>query len=108
MTSIILFNDTLEFCYNCLRHVISPIPCPKVSILGVVVLWGDYRDVPTDSRDVHVQIIRRVITHRTICFYSQNTLFLKVSVHQLIPFIYFSTFLCQDCFYFKEYTTHTS
>ena len=40
----------------------------------------------------NVQIIQRVITHHTICFYSQNTLFLKVSVHQLIPFIYFQLF----------------
>ena len=53
-------------------------------------------------RDVHVQIIRPVITHCTICFYSPNTLFLKNSVHQLIPFIYFSCFLCKDCFFSKN------
>ena len=56
-------------------------------------------------RDVHVQIIRRVITHRTICFYPPNTLFLKVSVHQLIHFIYFLPFLRKDYVYSKEYTT---
>ena len=58
-----------------------------------------------DLTDINVLIIRRVITHRTICFYSPNTLFLKVSVHQLIPFIYFSTFLCKYHLYSKEYTT---
>ena len=55
-----------------------------------------------DNRDVHVQILRRVITHRTICFNLPNTLFLKISVHQLIPFIYFSCFLCKDCFFLKN------
>ena len=29
VASIILFNDSLEYCYNCLSHVISPIPCTK-------------------------------------------------------------------------------
>lgn len=27
VTSIILFNENLEFCYHCLLHVASPIPC---------------------------------------------------------------------------------
>ena len=31
---------------------------------------------------------------------------LKVSVHQLIPFNYFLTFLCKENFYSKKYTKH--
>ena len=64
----------------------------KRYILGLIKVCINLYQI-AHFRDVHVQIIRRVITHRTICFYSPNTLFLKVSLHQLIPFIYFSTFL---------------
>ena len=59
------------------------------------------------KRDVHVQIIRRVITHRTLCFYSPNTLFLKASVHKLISFIYFSTFYVKT-FFSKELNNTSS
>ena len=52
----------------------------------------------------NVQIIRRVITHRTICFYSPNTLFLKVNLHQLIPFIYFQLFYLKTIFFKIHYT----
>lgn len=34
VASIILFGDSMNFCYHCLDHVISPIPCSKCS--GVV------------------------------------------------------------------------
>ena len=42
------------------------------------------------NRDVHLQIIRRVITHRTICFYSPNTLFFedKWSPIKFLSFIF--------------------
>ena len=33
IASIILFADSMEFCYNCLDHVISPIPCSKCSAI---------------------------------------------------------------------------
>ena len=33
IASIILFADSMEFCYNCLDHVISPIPCTKCSAI---------------------------------------------------------------------------
>ena len=59
-------------------------------------------------RDVQVQIIWRVITHRTICFYPLNTLFLKVSVHQLIHLFFFLPFLHKDYVHSKEYTTQSS
>ena len=31
VASIIQFDSALEFCYNCLSHVISAIPCDKCS-----------------------------------------------------------------------------
>lgn len=34
VTSIVLFNENMEFCYHCLIHVASPIPCQKCA--GVV------------------------------------------------------------------------
>ena len=75
--------------------------------LSVLIIPPNFQE-SNASRDVHVKIIRRVITHRVICFYSLNALFLKVGVHQLIPFTYFSTFLCENHFYSKEYTTQSS
>ena len=79
----------------------------KRYILGLIKVCINLYQI-AHFRDVHVQIIRRVITHRTICFYSQNTLFLKIGVNQSILFIYFSTFLFKDHLYSKEYTTKSS
>ena len=53
------------------------------------------------KRDIHVQIIRRVITHRTICIYSQNTLFLSKS-SPINSFQLFLTFFILRPFFSKE------
>ena len=80
-------------------------PTFKHTVPLTYALW---LNLSSNNRHVHVQIIRRVITHHTICFYSQNTLFLKIGVNQSILFIYFSTFLFKDHLYSKEYTTQSS
>ena len=42
VASIIRFNETLKFCYNCLTHAASPIPCSQCS--GVAFCSLDCRD----------------------------------------------------------------
>ena len=66
-----------------------------------LVAWSCYQDKGHPCTSIR-HVIHWWFTLRTICFYSLNTLFLKVSVCQLIPFIYFSTFLCKDIFCSKE------
>ena len=74
-----------------------------LTISGKFSIILTYSLIPIQiGRDVHVQIIRRVFTHRTICFYSPNTLFLKVSVHQLFLSFIFQIFYVKIVFILKN------
>ena len=63
-------------------------------------LYRKYQDLALKARPC--TITRRIIVQCVIYFYLVNHTFLKGSVRQYIPFIYFSTFLYEDNFCSKE------
>ena len=87
VASIIRFNQTLKFCYNCLSHCPSPIPCDKCSAVAFCTLdckvqaWSRHQfDCPLalmDIIDVELQIYRKFLPLKTLAmksaqFYIEN------------------------------------
>ena len=85
MASIIRFNQTLKFCYNCLSHAASPIPCDKCSAVAFCSLeckvqaWPRHQfDCPLSLMDItDVENFRKFLPLKTLTmksaqFYIEN------------------------------------